>query len=159
MRTNRIARRSTACGAQVGTHRLFTNVEFADPNTFSLQDDRHDFLGTSLPPFTYAVTTDPVSKVHDGLSKRPKSDPFIFQTDTESEFWQMKASLNVVDGRGRAVATPDNVRLYFLSTTSMAAIIHRGGSGRQGDVRERDQSALSRADAARAVDGDGLLGG
>ncbi len=99
-----------------GTHRLFTNVEFADPNTFSLQDDRHDFLGTSLPPFTYAVTTDPVSKVHDGLSTRPKSDPFIFQTDTESEFWQMKASLNVVDGRGRAVATPDNVRLYFLSS-------------------------------------------
>jgi len=99
-----------------GTHRLFTNVEFADPNTFSLQDDRHDFLGTSYPPFTYAVTTDPVSKVRDGLSKRPKTDPFIFQTDTESEFWQMKASLNVIDGRGRAVPVPDNVRLYFLSS-------------------------------------------
>jgi hypothetical protein len=62
------------------------------------------------------VTTDPVSKVRDGLSKRPKTDPFIFQTDTESEFWQMKASLNVVDGHGRAVAIPDNVRLYFLSS-------------------------------------------
>jgi len=99
-----------------GTHRLFTNVEFADPNTFSLQDDRHDFLGTSYPPFTYAVTTDPVSKVRDGLSKRPTTDPFIFQTDTESEFWQMKASLNVIDGRGQGVPVPDNVRLYFLSS-------------------------------------------
>ena len=99
-----------------GTHRLFVNVEFADPNTFSLQDDRHDFLGTSHPPFTYAITTDPVSKVRDGLSKRPATDPLVFQTDTESEFWQMKASLNVVDGRGNAVAIPQNVRLYFLSS-------------------------------------------
>jgi hypothetical protein len=99
-----------------GTHRLFANVEFADPNTFSLQDDRHDFLGTSYPPFTYAVTTDPVSKTRDGLSKRPATDPLIFQTDTASEFWEMKASLNVVDGRGSAVPIPDNVRLYFLSS-------------------------------------------
>jgi hypothetical protein len=99
-----------------GTHRLFANVEFADPNTYSLQDDRHDFLGTSYPPFTYAVTTDPVSRIRDGLSKRPRTDPLIFQTDTESEFWQMKASLNVVDGRGQAVAIPQNVRLYFLSS-------------------------------------------
>ena len=50
-----------------GTHRLFANVEFADPNTYAEQDDRHDFLGTSYPPFTYAVTTDPVSKIRDGL--------------------------------------------------------------------------------------------
>lgn len=99
-----------------GTHRLFANVEFADPNTYSLQDDRHDFLGTSYPPFTYAVTADPVSKIRDGLSKRPATDPFVFQTDTESEFWQMKASLNVIDGRGNGVPVPANVRLYFLSS-------------------------------------------
>lgn len=99
-----------------GTHRLFANVEFADPNTYSLQDDRHDFLGTSYPPFTFASTTDPVSKIRDGLSKRPISDPLIFQTDTESEFWEMKASLNIVNGRGQAVPIPDNVRLYFLSS-------------------------------------------
>ena len=54
-----------------GTHRLFANVEFADPNTFAQQDDRHDFLGTSYPPFTFAVTTDPVSNIRDGLAKRP----------------------------------------------------------------------------------------
>jgi len=99
-----------------GTHRLFANVEFADPNTYAEQDDRHDFLGTSYPPFTYAVTTDPVSKIRDGLAKRPRTDPLVFQTDTESEFWEMKASLNVVDGRGNAVPIPDNVRLYFLSS-------------------------------------------
>lgn len=99
-----------------GTHRLFANVEFADPNTYSRQDDRHDFLSTSYPPFTFAVTTDPISKIRDGLAKRPQTDPLIFQSDTENEFWEMKASLNVVDGLGQAVPIPDNVRLYFLSS-------------------------------------------
>jgi len=99
-----------------GTHRLFANVAFADPNTFAEEDDRHDFLGTSYPPFTFAVTTDPVSKIRDGLSKRPQSDPFIVQTDTESEFWEMKDSLNVVDSAGHAVPIPNNVRLYLLSS-------------------------------------------
>jgi len=99
-----------------GTHRLFANVVFADPNTFAEEDDRHDFLGTSYPPFTYAVTTDPVSKIRDGLSKRARTDPLVFQTDTESEFWEMKDSLNVVDGTGHAVPVPNNVRLYLLSS-------------------------------------------
>ena len=99
-----------------GTHRLFANVAFADPNTFAEEDDRHDFLGTSYPPFMFAVTTDPVSKIRDGLSKRPQTDPLIVQTDTESEFWEMKDSLNVVDSAGHAVPIPNNVRLYLLSS-------------------------------------------
>ena len=99
-----------------GTHRLFANVAFADPNTFALEEDRHDFLGTSVPPYTFGVTIDPISKIRDGLAKRPQTDPFIFQTDTASEFWQMKDSLNVVDGRGNAVPIPNNVRLYLLSS-------------------------------------------
>ena len=99
-----------------GTHRLFANVEFADPNTYSSQDDRHDFLSTSYPPLTFAVTTDPISCIRDGLVKRPETDPLIFQSDTENEFWNMKASLNVADGLGHPVPLPGNVRLYFLSS-------------------------------------------
>ena len=99
-----------------GTHRLFANVAFADPNTYAEEDDRHDFIGTSIAPFTYAVTTDPVSKIRDGLSKKPATDPLVFQTDTESEFWEMKDSLNVVDSAGKAVPIPNNVRLYLLSS-------------------------------------------
>ena len=99
-----------------GSHRLFANVEFADPNTYARQDDRQNFLSTSYPPFTFAVTTDPISGVRDGLAKRPATDPLIFQSDTENEFWAMKASLNVADGMGQPVPPPDNVRLYFLSS-------------------------------------------
>jgi Alpha/beta hydrolase domain len=99
-----------------GTNRLFANVEFADPNTYSRQDDRHDFVSTSYPPLTLAVTTDPISGIRDGLVKRPDTDGLIFESDTENEFYNMRASLNAADGLGRPVPLPKNVRLYFLSS-------------------------------------------
>jgi Alpha/beta hydrolase domain len=98
-----------------GTHRLFANVEFADPNTYSRQDDRHDFLSYSHPPLTFAVTTDPISGIHDGILKRPATDPLVFEIDGEAEVWQFRATLNVTDGLGHPVPVPDNVRLYFNS--------------------------------------------
>ena len=101
-----------------GTDRVFINVRFADPNIWSDQDDRHDFLQTSYPPMTYAVTTDPVSGIHDGVMKRPATDPLVFQTDSETEFFQLRGSLNVQDGRGHPVPLPPNVRLYLNSSTA-----------------------------------------
>jgi hypothetical protein len=98
-----------------GTQRLFANVEFADPNTYSRQDDRHEFLSTSYPPFAFAMTRDPVSGRRDGILKRPTTDPLVIQTVTENEFWQFRAALDVVDVFGHAIATPRNVRLYLLS--------------------------------------------
>jgi hypothetical protein len=102
----------------VGTDRVFINVRFADPNVFSDQDVTHDFLQTSYPPFTYGVTLDPISGVKDGLLKRPATDPLIFQIDSATEFWQLRASLNVVDAAGQAIPSPQNVRLYFNSSTA-----------------------------------------
>jgi hypothetical protein len=107
-----------------GTHRLFANVEFADPNNYSRQDIWHDSVSYSYPPLTFAVTTDPVSGVRDGILKRPATDPLVFQVDSANEFWQMNASLNVHDGRGRPVPVPDSVRLYFGSSYQ-----HGGGAG------------------------------
>jgi hypothetical protein len=99
-----------------GTDRVFINVRFADPNVFSSQDVTHDFLQSSFPPFTYAVTTDPVTGIRDGILKRPATDPSVFQIDSATEFWQLRGSLNVVDAAGRPVPTPNNVRLYFNSS-------------------------------------------
>ena len=101
-----------------GTDRVFINVRFADPNIWSDQDDRHDYLQTSYPPFTYGITTDLVTGIRDGVLKRPATDPYIFQIDSAAEFWQLRASLNTVDGEGREVPIPKNVRLYFVSSTS-----------------------------------------
>ncbi len=99
-----------------GTHRLFANVEFSDPNIYSRQDRTPDFTSQSYPPLTYAVTTDPVTNIRDGILKRPATDPLVFHVDTSNEFWQMKASLNVHDGHGDPVPIPDNVRLYLLAS-------------------------------------------
>ena len=65
-----------------GTHRLFANVEFADPNVYSRQDQHHDFVSYSFPPLTYGVTIDPISGVRDGILKRPATDPLVIQIDT-----------------------------------------------------------------------------
>ena len=99
-----------------GSHRLFANVEFSDPNIYSRQDRTADFTSHSYPPFTYAVTTDPITNIRDGILKRPETDPLVFHVDTSNEFWQMKASLNVHDGLGNPVPVPDNVRLYLMSS-------------------------------------------
>ena len=81
---------------------------FTRPNRSALLGNGDDcaIIAPSLGN-AFAVTTDPVSKIRDGLSKRPQTDPLIFQTDTESEFWEMKDSLNVVDS-GPAI---DGVRM------------------------------------------------
>ena len=95
------------------THRLFANVQFAHPTFFSGQDQHHDYTSNSIAPFTFAVTTDPISGARDGILKHPATDPLVFQIDEELVFWQWKASLNVLDSSGDRIAIPDNVRLYF----------------------------------------------
>lgn len=95
------------------THRLFANVQFAHPTFYSGQDQHQDYTSNSVVPFTFAVTTDPVTGVRDGLLKRPAIDPLVMQIDEELVFWQWKASLNVVDSAGKPVPVPQNVRLYF----------------------------------------------
>jgi hypothetical protein len=107
-----------------GTHRLLANVEFSDPNTYNRQDVWHDSLSMSYPPLSFAVTTDPISGIRDGILRRPATDPLVFQVDSGTEFWQMQASLNVRDGRGAPISIPDNVRLYFASSYQ-----HGGGAG------------------------------
>src|SRR3954447_12940780 len=99
-----------------GTHRLLANVEFSDPNTYSRQDVWHDWLSYSYPPLTFAVSSDPISGIRDGILKRPATDPLVFQVDSANEVWQMNAPLNVHDAQNRPVPIPDNVRLYFASS-------------------------------------------
>jgi len=123
-----------------GTDRVFINVRFADPNIWSDQDDRHNFLQSSYPPFTYAVTTDPISGIHDGVLHRRTTDPFVFQIDSAAEFWQLRGSLNAANGKGRPVPIPENVRLYFNS--SMSHGFGTAGLRSTGGVSVPGQSAL-----------------
>ncbi|MGE3577108.1 MAG: alpha/beta hydrolase domain-containing protein [Vicinamibacterales bacterium] len=100
-----------------GAHRLFSNVAFTHPTFYSGQDQHQDYVSNAVAPFTFAVTTDPVTGITDGILKRPATDPFVIQIDGDFEFWSWKSSLNVVDGRGTPVAQHPKVRLY-LQTSS-----------------------------------------
>jgi hypothetical protein len=125
-----------------GTHRLLANVEFGDPNNYSRQDIWHDQGSHSYPPLTYAVTTDPISGVRDGILKRPATDPLVFQLDTANEFWQMQASLNVHDGKGQPVSVPDNVRLYFASSHTHGGVAGLlSPPGPPGDCQQQQQGS------------------
>ena len=96
-----------------GANRLFANVQFAHPTFYSRQDANKDYVSNAIFPFSFAVATDPITGVRDGILKKPATDPLVIQVDEELVFWHWKASLNVHDGLGRPVSTPDNVRLYF----------------------------------------------
>lgn len=99
-----------------GSQRDGVNIEFADPNTYSLQESRHDFFATAWAPLSFGVATDPISGVRGGILTRPATDPLVFQVDESTTFWNWRASLVVTDGLGNPVEVPDNVRLYFVSS-------------------------------------------
>ena len=101
-----------------GGIRNHLNVRFADPDVYTERDFHHDFMQVAYPPFTWAVTTDPVSGITDGIMKRPATDPFVIQIDSASEFWQLQGSLGQVDGNRNPVPLPPNVRMYFNSSTA-----------------------------------------
>ena len=135
-----------------GTHRLFANVEFGDPNNYSREDIWHDSVSYSYPPLTYAVTTDPISGIRDGILKRPATDPLVFQVDSANEFWQMNASLNVHDGQGPAGADSHQRAALFrleLPARRRRRPAEPSGAGRDVSIPDARQQLV--ADAARAA--------
>lgn len=110
-----------------GAHKLYLNYAFAQPNPFSVQH-RHRYVPDTSFPTTYAVTTDPLTGLTDGILKRPATDPILIHTDSATEYWQFRASLVTTDSLGNDLALPNNVRVYFMSSEQHgpAAVPARG---------------------------------
>ncbi|NML59654.1 hypothetical protein HHL21_00815 [Massilia sp. RP-1-19] len=71
-------------------------------------------------PFTYAVTTDPVSGNTGGIFARCQRNgtcPKLMHVDSSAEFWTAKASLIVADGAGNDIPLPHGARAYLMSST------------------------------------------
>ena len=106
--------------------RTWVNARFGQPGRWSKQHEDHWMPGDQF-PFSYAVTTDPISGRSDGLLKSCLSTatcPKIMQIDGAYEWWGGRASLVVTDGAGRDLALPDNVRYYLIPGAQ-----HGGGAG------------------------------
>jgi hypothetical protein len=102
-----------------GSRKSFVNARFAQPGRYSTQHLDHITFGDQF-PFTYAVTTDPVSGRTDGIFARCEASatcPKLMHIDSSVEFWQGRASLIVTDGAGNDVALPPGVRAYLMSST------------------------------------------
>ncbi len=97
-----------------GGGRIFLNYEFARPVTSSQQHTHQ--LEPELFPFAYNVLKDPQTGSLDGILKRPKTDPYVFHTQTSTEYWQKRGCLAHTDGCGRDVAPPENARIYVIAS-------------------------------------------
>jgi hypothetical protein len=97
-----------------GGGRLFLNYEFARPVTSSQQHTNQ--LDPELFPHAYNVLRDAATGNRDGILKRPRTDPFVFHTQTSTEYWQKRGCLAHTDGRGRDLTLPENVRLYVIAS-------------------------------------------
>jgi hypothetical protein len=97
-----------------GGGRLFFNYEFARPVTSSQQHTNQ--LDPELFPHAYNIIKDAQTGRRDGILKRRKTDPYIFHTQTSTEYWQKRGCLAHTDGRGRDLVIPDKVRIYVIAS-------------------------------------------
>jgi hypothetical protein len=105
-----------------GSRRIWLNDRFAQPGRWSKEHEEHFQVGDQF-PFSYPVTTDPVSGRRDGIFARceaTRSCPKLMHIDGSAEFWQGRASLVGADGRGRDIEMPAQARLYLMAATPHA---------------------------------------
>jgi hypothetical protein len=107
-----------------GAKKTFTNYRFSQPGRSPYQHADMLYPGADF-PFSYPVTTDPLTGKRDGFLARclaAGNCPDIIKTDSELEFYQQRASLVVTDTEGNPLAMPDNVRLYLISNLQHFAL-------------------------------------
>jgi hypothetical protein len=97
-----------------GGGRLFLNYEFARPVTSSQQHTNQ--LEPELFPHAYNMLKNAQTGRRDSILKRPKTDPYVFHTQTSTEYWQKRGCLAHTDGKGRDIALPDKVRIYVIAS-------------------------------------------
>jgi hypothetical protein len=129
-----------------GGGRIFLNYEFARPVTSSQQHTNH--LEPELFPFAYNVLKDPQTGRSDGILKRPKTDPYVFHTQTSTEYWQKRGCLVHTDGSGHDVAPPENVRIYVIASAQHNSPF---GSEPEKDNSQQCVNPLPAGDVLRAL--------
>jgi hypothetical protein len=97
-----------------GGGRMFLNYEFARPVTSSQQHTNQ--LDPELFPHAYNIIKAAQTGRRDGILKRPKTDPYVFHTQTSTEYWQKRGCLAHTDGKGNDIGLPETVRLYVIAS-------------------------------------------
>jgi len=129
-----------------GGGRLFLNYEFARPITSSQQHTNQ--LDPELFPHAYNVIRDTQTGRRDGILKRPKTDPYVFHTQTSTEYWQKRGCLAHTDGRGNDLVIPEKVRIYVIASAQHNSPF---GSEAEKDGTQQLVNPLPAGDILRAL--------
>lgn len=95
------------------------NYRFCQPTAYNTQFRQHDYPSDRF-PFAYEFQEDSLSGQQDGILKRCRAEvmPYIFHTQSSSEYWHRSASLVHTDTLGKTdIPVPDNVRIYIFGGT------------------------------------------
>ena len=97
---------------------IFMNYRFGQPGRTHRQH-----IGRWFPeyqfPFANSVISDPVTGKTDGWLRRclqSHTCPNIFEVNSENEYWAKAMSVSQLDGSGKDLADPPNVRSYLMSS-------------------------------------------
>ena len=129
-----------------GGGRVFLNYEFARPVTSSQQHTNQ--LEPELFPHAYNILKDAQTGRRDGILKRPKTDPYVFHTQTSTEYWQKRGCLAHTDGKGHDVTPPDKVRIYVIASAQHNSPF---GSEPEKDDTQQLVNPLPAGDVLRAL--------
>ena len=95
-----------------GAGMLWMNHRFANTVTPAGQEHEYHINCADRFPFSYAKSTDHLTRKNDSILKRPKTDPLIIHTQSATEYWQRRGSLVHTDTQGNDLEQPENVRIY-----------------------------------------------
>jgi hypothetical protein len=106
----------------VAPTRMNLNTRFAQPGRDSgLEHVEHAYIGTE-PPYAWSAQPDPLTGHDESLLDRcqaTKTCPKIFQTVTDTEYWQRGMSLATGSMDGKTdLKIPGNVRIYDFGDAS-----------------------------------------
>jgi Alpha/beta hydrolase domain len=129
-----------------GGGRVFLNYEFGRPVTSSQQHGNQ--LDPELFPHAYNILNDPQTGRRDGILKRPKTDPYVFHTQTSTEYWQKRGCLAHTDGKGNDIPIPEKVRIYVIASAQ-----HNSPFGSEPEKNDTQQlvNPLPAGDVLRAL--------
>ncbi|MBM0104642.1 hypothetical protein JM946_07785 [Steroidobacter sp. S1-65] len=114
-----------------GAGRNSVNSAFARPGLKDAQHSSWGLRGDEF-PFSYPVTTDPLSRRTDGVLSHCSaagSCPRIIHIDSENELWH-GGTLTYLDMNGRDLTFPENVRVFVFAGTEHNAAPRPGASPR-----------------------------
>lgn len=112
-----------------GAGRNSVNSAFARPGLKDAQHTSWGLRGDEF-PFSYPVTTDPLSRRTEGVLShcmQARSCPRIVHIDSENELWH-GGTLTYLDMNGRDLTFPDNVRVFVFAGTEHSAAPRPGAS-------------------------------